>query len=142
MLSDLESEGDVEALFAGLIKGDVVPTGAIEAWARLRREHPLFRLAMLKCRRHIEALLRGQGRPATVRCVGLMLRVLTDREASPYLDRAFHGSLERSEDYHRKAGEVDVEGLTREERDWHLTRYQVQQLYLQALERVRRRRQD
>jgi hypothetical protein len=136
MLSDLDSDGDVEAHFASLVKGNVVPTGAIEAWTQISREHLLFRLAQLKCGRHIEGILRGQGRLATVRCVGELLRVLTDREASPYHERHFQRGMDKMRAHHRKACEVDMAALDSDERDWHLTRLQVQQMYLKSLERV------
>jgi hypothetical protein len=125
--------------FEQVQKGDVIPTGAIEQWAQLSRDHPLFWAAQLKCKQHIEALLRAQGTPATLRSEGHMLRVLTDREATLYLHQKFTNSEHRMRRSHLQASEVDIGTLTAEERQSHALRLQVQALHLQALEAAERR---
>ncbi|MHB8108238.1 MAG: hypothetical protein ACYDH4_12580, partial [Candidatus Cryosericum sp.] len=95
-----------------------------------------YQFALMQLRSKIEQVLQNIGRPATIKCEGSGLRVLTDAEAAVY--NARQGDLARFKLFRafRRNQAVDEAKLTDADRQNHCRTLEVQGKYVQALRKV------
>lgn len=121
-----------------LNKGDVVSADTLEEITGYKRETDAYRLALLTIVELIQTVREEVGDPVVVRHEKHGLRVLTDPEASEYLDKRHRSHLEGIDRaYYKTCRWVDTSRLTDEERAQHAKRRLRQGFIDQALRPVR-----
>jgi len=121
-----------------LQKGDYLAPFEIEEMTGEAEGTVAYQFALMQLRSEIERGLLKAGHPATIKCEGAGLRVLTDAEAAVY--NARHGDLARFKLFRafRRNQTVDEANLTNAERQVHYRTLEVQSKYVQALRKVAR----
>jgi hypothetical protein len=137
-MQDVAHENPMHEMALLLNKGDVISADTLEEITGHLRETDAYRLALLTIVELIQTIREEVGDPVVVRHEKHGLRVLTDPEASEYLDKRHRAHLEGIDRaYYKTCRWVDTAHLTDAERGQHAKRRLRQGFIDQALRPVR-----
>jgi len=129
---------EIDVMIRGLAKGMYVSPDEIEAMVDERRDTDAYKLRVLSLIDRIHSLRVELEAPVVARCEDHGIRILTDSEASEYLDkrhRCHMAGMDRA--HHRTCRWVEISRLTEDERKNHDRRRMRQALIDQALAPIR-----